>query len=172
MVSRALNLILRGLQFFFMLVVLALIAAMIAQATNGNPATVNYNIFVAVFAMLSLFYLVAVAFNDSFTGHPIIPIALDALNTLFIFAGATALAAGLGVHSCSNRSYTRSNHITNGANNTGNRCREAQAATAFLYFAFACFAVTTFFSFLGGRSSGVNMRAPGIRKGGPTMSQV
>ena len=102
MVSRALNLILRGLQFFFILLVLALIGAMIAQANAGNPATVNYNMFVAVFAMLSLFYLLAATWNDSFTGHPIIPLVLDALNTLFLFAGATALAAGLGVHSCSN----------------------------------------------------------------------
>jgi hypothetical protein len=102
MVSRALNLILRGLQFLFILIVLALIGAMIAQASSGNPATVNYNMFVAVFAMLSLFYLIPATWNDSFTGHPIIPLALDALNTLFIFAGATALAAGLGVHSCSN----------------------------------------------------------------------
>lgn len=102
MVSRALNLILRGLQFLFILIVMALIGSMIAQADNGNPATVNYNMFVAVFAMLSLFYLIAAAWSDSFTGHPLIPIVLDALNTLFIFAGATALAAGLGVHSCSN----------------------------------------------------------------------
>jgi len=172
MVSRVINLALRALQFFFMIVVLGLIAAMISQAFSGNPATVNYNMFVAVFAVFSLFYLIPASWNDSFTGHPLIPIVLDALNTLFIFAGATALAAGLGVHSCSNRSYTHSNHITNGAHNTANRCREAQAATAFLYFAFAAFAVSTFFSFLNGRGSGVNMRAPGIRKGRPAMSQV
>jgi hypothetical protein len=102
MVNRAINLIVRGLQFLFILIVMALIGAMIAQARSGNPATVNYNMFVAVFGMLTLFYLIAVAWNESFAGSPIIPIVLDALNTLFIFAGATALAAGLGVHSCSN----------------------------------------------------------------------
>lgn len=102
MVSRVINLGLRALEFFFMIVVLGLIGAMIAQAFSGNPATVNYNMFVAVFAVLSLFYLIPASWNDSFTGHPLIPITLDALNTLFIFAGATALAAGLGVHSCGN----------------------------------------------------------------------
>ncbi|KPI35789.1 uncharacterized protein AB675_11164 [Cyphellophora attinorum] len=152
MVSRVVNLGLRGLEFLFTLIVMALIGAMIAQASSGNPATVNYNIFVAVFGMLSLFYLIPAAFNDSFQGHALIPTALDLLNSLFFFAGATALAAGLGVHSCSNS--------------------EAQAATAFLYFAWACWTASAVFSFLGARGSGVNMRAPGIRKGRPVMSQV
>ena len=75
---------------------------MIAQADSGNPATVNYNIFVAIFGVLSLLYLLPAAFNESFQGHALLPIVLDGLNMLFIFAGATALAAGLGVHSCSN----------------------------------------------------------------------
>lgn len=162
---------------------------MIAQAFSGNPATINYNIFVAVFGMLSLFYLIPAAWSDSFQGHALLPIVLDGLNMLFFFAGGTALAAGLGVHSCSNgvscpieliyvtsnirmQDYTRSNHITNGAGNTKGRCQEAQAATAFLYFAWACFTASFVFSVLGGRGSGVNMRAPGIRKGRPAMSQV
>ena len=81
---------------------MALVGNMIADAFNGNPAIVNYTMFVAVFGMLSLIYLSAVAFNDSFSGHPIIPIVLDVLNTLFFFCGAVALAAKLGAHSCSN----------------------------------------------------------------------
>jgi hypothetical protein len=136
MVSRVVNLGLRGLevsiprchctstqanrsQFLFTLIVLALIGAMIAQASSGNPATVNYNIFVAVFGMLSLFYLIPAAFNDSFQGHALIPTALDLLNSLFFFAGATALAAGLGVHSCSNSVSSQCtvsiSHLTFGA---------------------------------------------------------
>lgn len=85
---------------------MSLIGAMIAQATAGNPATINYNIFVATFGMLTLFYLIAAAFNDSFQGHAILPIVLDGLNMLFFFAGGTALAAGLGAHSCDNRVST------------------------------------------------------------------
>lgn len=81
---------------------MALVGNMIATSFAGNPATVNYAMFVAVFAMLSLFYLIAIAFNESFTGHAIIPLALDGLNVLLWFAAAVALATGLGVHSCNN----------------------------------------------------------------------
>ena len=75
---------------------------MIDTAFSGNPSSVNYCIFVAVFSMLSLIYLVLVAFNESFMGHSMIPVALDLLNTFFFFCGGVALAAELGVHSCSN----------------------------------------------------------------------
>lgn len=81
---------------------MSLIGAMIAQAISGNPATVNYNMFVAAFGMLSLFYLIPAAWSDSFQGHALLPIVLDGLNMLFFFAGGTALAAGLGAHSCTN----------------------------------------------------------------------
>lgn len=172
MVSRALNLILRGLEFFFTLVVMALVGNIIATAFSGNPSLINYDMFVVVFGMLSLFYLIAVAWNDSFTGHPMIPLVLDLLNVLFFFCAAVAMAAELGTHSCSNSAYTHRNHITNGSPDTAGRCREAQAATAFLWFAWACFTASFFFSVLGARGGGINLRAPGIRKGRPAMSQV
>lgn len=75
---------------------------MIADAFNGNPSIINYDMFVAVFAMLSLIYLIAIAFKEDFMGHGAIPLALDLLNTLFFFCGAVAMAAKLGVHSCGN----------------------------------------------------------------------
>jgi len=81
---------------------MALVGNIIATAFAGNPALINYDIFVATFGMISLLYLIAVAFNDSFTGHPIVPIALDLLNAIFYFCAAVAMAAELGVHSCSN----------------------------------------------------------------------
>ena len=81
---------------------MALVGNMIADAFSGNPALVNYDMFVAVFAMLSLIYLFAVGFNESFAGHSAIPLALDVLNTLFFFCGAVAMAAELHVHRCSN----------------------------------------------------------------------
>lgn len=90
------------LQFFFILVIMALIGNVIALAFAGNPSLINYDMFVAAFSMLSLFYLFAAAWSDSFAGHPIIPIVLDALNVLFLFCAAVATAAELGVHSCSN----------------------------------------------------------------------
>jgi hypothetical protein len=62
--------------------------------------------FVAVFGMLSLIYLIAIAFNEGLMGHGAIPLALDAINTLLFFCGAVAMAAKLGVHSCGNKVST------------------------------------------------------------------
>ena len=75
----------------------------IADAIAGNPSSINYTMFVAVFSMLCLFYFFLVAFKEDFVIHPAIPLILDALNTLFFFAAAVALAARLHVHSCSNQ---------------------------------------------------------------------
>ena len=52
--------------------------------------------------MLSLIYLIPATLKDGFAIHPALPVALDALNTLFWFCAAVALAAKLGVHSCNN----------------------------------------------------------------------
>jgi hypothetical protein len=81
---------------------MALIGNVIASAFAGNPALINYDIFVATFSMLSLFYLIAAAWNESFIGHPIIPVVVDLLNAIFFFTAAIAMAAELGAHSCSN----------------------------------------------------------------------
>lgn len=164
---------LRGLQFLWTLLIMALIGNVIADAFAGNPSIINYDMFVAVFSMLSLFYLFAVAFNEGLAGHPAIPLALDILNTIFFFCGAVAMAADLGVHSCGNDAYTRRNGLTNGAANRGKRCHELQASTAFLWFGFASYAASTVMSGLASRGGGLNMRGRGgIRKGGPSMSQV
>ena len=85
---------------------MALTGDIIADAIAGNPSSVNYTMFVAVFSMLCLFYFFLVAFNDRFTIFPWLPVALDALNTLFFFAAAVALAARLHVHSCGNKVYS------------------------------------------------------------------
>lgn len=146
---------------------MALIGNMIATAFAGNPSIVNYDMFVSVFGMLSLFYLLPAAFSERLS-TPIVAITLDVLNTIFFLCAAIATAAYLHVHSCSNGAYTRSNSITNGSFNTEKRCHEAQASTAFLWFGFAAFAVSTAFSLLSGQGN-VNIRG-GIRR--PNMSQV
>jgi uncharacterized membrane protein len=97
---------------------MALIGNMIAEAFSGNPATVNYSIYVSVFSMLTLFYLIPASFNIDWSGHPIIMIILDALNCIFFFCAAIALAAKLECHSCTNQvsrtpyrsEYARANH--------------------------------------------------------------
>lgn len=82
---------------------MALVGNMIADAKSGNPSIINYTMFVAVFAMLSLFYLIAGTINENFAISPFFMLAADALNTLFFLVGGIALAAYLNVHSCGNR---------------------------------------------------------------------
>ena len=75
-----------------------------------------------------------------------------------------AYAAKLGVHSCSNLNYTTHNVITNGgidhagkvssSVNFGERCREAKADTAFIWFAFAAFVGSAVLSFVAWRRGG------------------
>ncbi|KAM0722531.1 hypothetical protein Q7P37_001972 [Cladosporium fusiforme] len=156
---------LRGLQFLFILICMALIGNMLAM--SSGPSVINYDMFVAVFSMLSLFYLTLVAVKDSFVIHPIFPLALDVLCTLFTLIAGIATAAYLRARSCSNQGYLISNIITRGSSS---RCREAQAATAFFWFAFAAFLASTVMSGLASRG-GANVRAGGIRRG-PAMSQV
>ncbi|KAL1617704.1 hypothetical protein SLS54_007708 [Diplodia seriata] len=144
MASKALHTVFRGLELLWALLVMALIGNMIATAYAGNPSIVNYSMFVSVFSMLSLFYLIPATIKDGL-GIPIATIALELLN-----------------------GYTHSNFITNGSRDTEKRCREAQASTAFLWFGFACFCATAFFSWQQSRGS-VNMRGS---RGAPSMSQV
>jgi len=173
MVARPLNLILRGVQFLIVIIIMSLVGNVIAMAFAGNPSLINYDMFVAAFALLSLIYLLLIAWNESFTGHPVFPVIIDLLNVIFLFCAAVATAAELGVHSCSNDHYTASNHLTNGAHNRSGRCRELQAATAFFWFLFALWTVSLVFSLLDARGGGVNLRGP-LRRGGgrPAMSQV
>ena len=81
---------------------MALIGNMIATAFAGNPSIVNYDMFVSVFGMLSLFYLLPAVFSEDLS-IPVVAIALDVLNTIFFLCAAIATAAYLHVHSCSNR---------------------------------------------------------------------
>jgi len=170
MVSKAINLVMRGLQFFWSLLIIALVGNMIADAFAGNPSIINYIMFASVFAMLTLFYLIPATFNESFAFHPMLMVGLDVINTLLFFCGAVALAAYLGVHSCGNRSYTHNNFVTNGSHNESKRCHEAQASCAFLWFGFAAFAVSAVLSAL--QSRGGSVGGSSFRRGGPAMSHV
>ncbi|TID17561.1 Lipoyl synthase [Venturia nashicola] len=164
MVSQALNMAMRALQFLWTLLIMALIGNMIATAFAGNHSIVNYDMFVAVFSMLSLLYLIPATIKPNFAFHPMLMVGLDALNALFFLIGGIATAAYLGVHSCGNSDYTHSNKVTNGSHNTSKRCHEAQASTAFLWFGFVAFAASAVLSGLQGRSGGSSR--------GPAMSQV
>lgn len=160
MVSRPLALGLRGFQAFCAFIVLALTANQVAM--GGTPAIINYDLFVSIFALLSLIYLIATTLNESFIFHRAIILGLDVLNCLWLFCAAVATAAILGVHSCSNNDYLKGNKICMGSEK---RCRESQASTAFLFFGLFAWIASTAFTFLDSRGS-VNMRS------NPSMSQV
>lgn len=151
---------LRGLQFLMTLFILALIGNVIHDAFSGNPSIINYIMFVAVFAMLSLIYLIGAAIMESFA-IPIAMLALDAINTLLFLIGGIALAAYMGVHSCGRASYVNNNKITNGSSNPTKRCREEQAVCAFLWFGFVAWAASLVLSFLSSRGGGGLRRGPG-----------
>ncbi|KAK3054767.1 hypothetical protein LTR09_004496 [Extremus antarcticus] len=148
---------------------MALTGHMISDAFKDS-SIVNFAMVCAVFAMLALVYLIAAAFMDSIAFGGIVPLAIDSFLTLFWFAGAVALAVKLGVHSCSNQDYLHSNNVIDRARNRNQRCHEAQATDAFLFFGFFAFAVSAVLSGLSSMGGG-GPRASNIRRG-PAMSHV
>lgn len=165
-----LQVVLRAFQFLWTLLITALIGNVIDDAFNGNPASINYSIFVAVFSWLVLLYGLLAAVMEAFN-IPIILLAADGLAALFTLIAGITLAAELGVHSCSNLGYTLTNHMTNGAGDLERRCRELQASTAFFWFLWVCYMGSLFFSFMNRGSSGLSSGRGGARKG-PVMTQV
>lgn len=75
---------------------------MIANAFAGNPSVINYDMFVAIFGLLSLFYLLATSFVESLIFHPLLVVALDVINALLYLIAGLATAVQLGAHRCSN----------------------------------------------------------------------
>lgn len=96
------GLALRSVQFLFTLILIGLIGHVIAMQDISGPASVNYTLFAAAFSLLSLLYLIPATWKDSLAGHPLIMVAVDLLNVIFTLTAGIALAARLGVHSCSN----------------------------------------------------------------------
>lgn len=170
MVSRALSMGLRAWQLICAIFVTAFMGNNVARATHGVTSIVNYSLFVGIWWLFTLLYFLPTSLIERFS-IPAVDMALDALSVLFGFCAAVALPAYLGVHSCNNSGYTRSNKVTNSSPNTEQNCRQAQATSAFLWFGWAAFVATLAFSFMSGRGSGANLRG-GIRRGGPSMSQV
>ena len=161
---------LRAWQLICAILVTAFMANNIDRATNGTHSIVNYSLFVGVWWLLTLLYFLPTSFLDKFS-IPVVDIAMDALSVLFGFCAAVALAAYLGAHSCSNAAYTLTNGVCNSSPNTQQNCRQAQATCAFLWFGWAAFVATLAINVMNGRGSGANLRG-GIRRGGPSMSQV
>ncbi|CAF9939051.1 MAG: hypothetical protein HETSPECPRED_001464 [Heterodermia speciosa] len=166
------NLALRGAQIFFGILILGLSGHLVAsQRYGGAPATTNYEVFVGILCLLVALIGVAASFISAIGG--VILFALDALTCLFLFAGGVAFAARIPLHCGCNQPHSQCTHLTN--NNIVNggvttvdghhvvdpnvnrvdRCRQAQADTAFIWFAWAAFVATALFSFLAWRRGGI-----------------
>lgn len=168
MVSRVLGMGLRAWQLICAIIVTAMAGNNIARATNGTHSIINYTLFVGVWWLFTLLYFLPTSFIDKFA-IPIVDMAFDGLSVLFGFCAAVALPAYLGAHSCSNRRYTLYNGVTNSSPQLEQNCRQAQTATAFLWFGWAAFVATLVFSAMAGKGGAAR---GGIRRGGPSMSQV
>lgn len=163
--------LLRLWTFLFTLLTTALIGNAIASAFAGNPSSVNYSIFVCVFSWLALLYGLTTSMIMESLAIPVVLMVMDGVAALLTMIAGVVLAAKLGVHSCGNEAYLKANSLTNGSHDMEKRCHELQASTAFFWFMFLGFAGSVFFDFAGSRSGGGSSRG-GVRKGGPTMSQV
>jgi len=161
--------VLRFSQFLWTLLITALIGNVIADAFGGNPGAINYAMFVAVFCWLVLIYGFAASIMESLL-IPIALLVLDALAVIFTFIAGVVLAAKLHVHSCGNMSYVTTNSLTAGSDNPSKRCHELQASTAFFWFLFASFVGSLVL--VGLASRGSTSVGGGMRRGGPSMSQV
>lgn len=178
MVARTVGFILRGTEFVFSIIIMALIGNMIAQAVHGgNPASVNYAMYTSTFSIVSLFFLFPMTWNPEWGFHAIVPMVLDLLNAMFFLSSGIVLAARLEAHSCSNQTYLAHNEVTQNSRHREKRCREGQASTAFLFFTWALYMGSLALSILAARNSGATLRRPrpAPRRPGaaaPAMSQV
>ncbi|KAI1959816.1 hypothetical protein LOZ58_004180 [Ophidiomyces ophidiicola] len=140
------NLFLRALQVAFATIVMGLIGDMLNDYRGHSQSTVNYVMFAVALALLTLFYLIAANASEKLAIHPVILFIVDALNLLFLFCAAVALPSKLHVPNCSNDLALQQNTITNKSVSPRKACREAKAATAFLWFLLFTFLVTTIIS--------------------------
>jgi len=154
--------------FILTLLVTALIGNAIAISVGGSPSAINYCMFVAVISWLTIFFGLATSFAlESLATYAAIA---EAVVAVFSLIAGIVLAAKLGVHSCGNHDYLKSNGLIAGSTHQSRRCHELQASTAFFWFLFATFAASAALAFFSG-GSGLSSRG-GIRRGGPSMSQV
>ena len=164
--------VLRILQLLWIVLLTALIGNVIAtnvNAASSAQAAVNFSMFVVVLSWLAALYGLITAYVETIS-MAIVLLALDAAATLFTFIAAVVLAAKLRAVNCGN--YLDPNDLGGdwigfGSLDNQKRCRELQASTAFMWFLFACFVGTLFFTAVGWRRGG----GGSVRSSAPTMSQ-
>ncbi|EKJ70457.1 hypothetical protein NXS19_012656 [Fusarium pseudograminearum] len=110
----------------FLIIELGLTAYMV-DFTDGwwtnSPASFAFLLFCAVWSILMLLYLALTPLFAPRIYHNMVALGILALTSLFWFAGATAVAAHIGVPHCHGNT----------------RCQATQAAVAFGYFIWAIF---------------------------------
>lgn len=162
---------LRVINFAFLVIILGLSGSLAATTITQHNPQVNFVIFTGAWGLLSSFFYGIAAYFIAFLASPIFLVVLDFLNMVFTFAAATALAVATRTHSCSNQDYLDSNKVAQGSKD---RCRKAQASTAFLYFSFFLFlfslGVQVMYTLKNGLFSGSTSKV--ARTGVPTLSQV
>ena len=153
---------------------MGLVGSLIEDQIKTNPQ-VNFAIFSTAFGLVfGVFYGLAAYFIE-LLAFPIVLAILDFMNFVFLFAGATAVAAAIHAHSCDNAVYVATNKVTQGSKG---RCRRAQASVAFLYFSTFTVLGLLVYSVIEVFNSGAltlpsaRRRSAAPRTGVPTMSQV
>jgi hypothetical protein len=100
MINNSLRLGLYLLAFLLTLLITSLIGNVIADSIYGTPASINYVMFTAVWAWLTLLVGIAASLTDIIP--TLVPLVMDGFAVIFTFIAAVELAAKLGVHSCFN----------------------------------------------------------------------
>lgn len=158
------QMILRAVQFIWVLLITALIGNVIALNINGQMETVNFTMFVCALSWIAVLYGLLASLIEALA-IPIVLLVLDGLATLFTFIDAIVLASELRAPNCSHP--PSGSWIGHGAANVEKRCREIQASTAFMWFLWAAFVGSLVLAFTGFRRMGSSSRGHG-----PGMSQV
>jgi hypothetical protein len=85
----------RLIQLLWTIIITGLVGNVIATATAGNPSSINFAIFVAVFSWLVILFALVGVFIEAFA-VPIALLVLDGLATLFTLIAGIVLAAKVG----------------------------------------------------------------------------
>lgn len=161
--------ILRSFNFVLLVIALGLTGSLAATTVWQSNPQVNFGVFAAAFALLTSSFYGVLAFFFAAFAWPVVLAILDFLNVVFTFAAATAIAAGIRVHSCFNHDYLDNNNIAQGS--TG-RCRKAQGSAAFLYISFFVFLVSFVFSIVSVTKGGLFGSRSSAKVGVPSVSQA
>ena len=163
---------LRGLQILWCLLLTALIGNVIAlsvRASTSATAAINFSMFVIVAAWLASVYGLLTRFFPPLE-NPNIALPADAAGALLTFIDGIVLSAKLGVVNCGDIKEKKDDlpgsWIAWGSANDEKRCREIQAGAAFMWFLFACFVGSAFFTW---RDSRRGFSIPTSR---PSMTQI